>query len=383
MEAALVYLAGIAFAWTVLYGVLRWRRGNALKNYRNLTLYPLFFMVKSTRLVSYIDRISSRSRLLWRVLSNIGLTTSIGLSLFSVYFLVENLRTYLFRPEAVGVGNIIIPLIIGVTIRLEHLPYLLAAFAIVLITHEGMHGIVARLEGMRLRSTGVFLAFIFPGGFVEPDEEDFKRSPTISKMRVAAAGSFANFLVGIVTLALMLGLFTPTIMGVIVLETSGGVEGPSPGEVIYSVNGVPVNHETLYRNITLTGSLTVETSRMNYTYRAKEGLTVPLAWILRSIGVTRIDYYRPMIFEAGSPDFEYSVYRALWWIQLVSFGVAIFNMLPVRFLDGHLLYMSLIQSRVRDERKLRLLDTALTVACLTLLATNIFFTYKTFGFFQL
>lgn len=370
-------------AWTVLYGVLRWRRGNALKNYRNLTLYPLFFMVKSTRLVSYIDRISSRSRLLWRVLSNIGLTTSIGLSLFSVYFLVENLRTYLFRPEAVGVGNIIIPLIIGVTIRLEHLPYLLAAFAIVLITHEGMHGIVARLEGMRLRSTGVFLAFIFPGGFVEPDEEDFKRSPTISKMRVAAAGSFANFLVGIVTLALMLGLFTPTIMGVIVLETSGGVEGPSPGEVIYSVNGVPVNHETLYRNITLTGSLTVETSRMNYTFRVKEGLTVPLAWILRSIGVTRIDYYRPMIFEAGSPDLEYSVYRALWWIQLVSFGVAIFNMLPVRFLDGHLLYMSLIQSRVRDERRLRLLDTALTVACLTLLATNIFFTYKTFGFFQL
>ncbi|MEN2975244.1 MAG: site-2 protease family protein [Candidatus Caldarchaeales archaeon] len=334
-------------------------------------------------MVNYMDKISSSNRLLWKILSNIGLATSIGLSFFAVYYLVDNLKIYLFRPETVGIGNIVIPLIIGVTIRFEHLPYLLIAFAIVLITHEGMHGIVARLEGIKLKSTGAFIAFILPGGFVEPDEEDFKNSPTISKMKVAAAGSFANLLVGVITLFLILGLFLPTVSGVMVLETSGEVYGPGPNEVIYSINGVPVNPDTLFQNITLVDYFIVETNKKNYTYQVKEATSIPLGWILRSIGVIRIDYYRPTIFGLGEPELEYSFYRALWWLQLIAFGVAIFNMLPVKILDGHLLYMSLIQSRVKDEKRLKIMDNTITIACLTLLVLNIFFTYKTFGFFQL
>jgi membrane-associated protease RseP (regulator of RpoE activity) len=340
-------------------------------------------MLKSNRIIKYLDKLSSLNRLFWKVLSNLGLAVSIGLSFFAVYFLVDNLKTYIFVPEQVGVENIVIPLLIGVTIRFDHLPYMLVAFAIVLVTHEGMHGVIARLEKIKLKSTGVFLAFIIPGGFVEPDEEDFKNASTISKMRVAAAGSFANLVVGMLILLLTLIIFLPTIMGVVVLETSGVRDGPRLNEVIYTVNGVMVNPETLYQNITLTDILVIETNRGNYTYKIKEPVTMPIAWVLRSLGVVRIDYYRPTIFSLGDPDIEYSLYRALWWIQLISLGVAIFNMLPIKVLDGHLLYMSLIQSRVKNEKRLKVIDNLFTAICTTLLVSNIAFTYRTFGFFQI
>jgi len=383
MELVYLYLLGFASTWAILYLIIKWRYTDRLKNSSNISFYPFFIMLKSTKIIKYLDRLSSSNRLFWKVLSNLGLAVSIGLSFFAVYFLVDNLKTYIFMPEQVDIGNIVIPLVIGVTIRFDHLPYMLIAFAIVLITHEGMHGIVARLEKIKLKSTGVFLAFIIPGGFVEPDEEDFKNASTISKMRVAAAGSFANLVTGMLVLLMMLVIFLPTITGVVVLETSGDRDGPQVNEVIYTVNGVTVNPDTLYQNITLTDILFVETNKGNYTYKIKESVTIPIAWVLRSLGVVRIDYYRPTIFGLGDPDIDYSLYRALWWIQLISFGVAIFNMLPIKILDGHLLYMSLIQSKMKNEKRLKIIDNLFTAICTVLLISNIAFTYRTFGFFQL
>jgi len=108
-----------------------------------------------------------------------------------------------------------------------------------------------------------------------------------------------------------------------------------------------------------------------------------MAWILRGIGVKRIDYYRPMRIRLGDPVAEYNTYKIFWWIQLVALGVAIFNMLPIYFLDGSLFLSSLLESWIRDERKLKAFNIGLTSICVTLLALNIAFTYKTFGFFQL
>lgn len=80
---------------------------------------------------------------------------------------------------------------------------------------------------------------------------------------------------------------------------------------------------------------------------------------------------------------EYNAYKVFWWIQLVALGVAIFNMLPIYFLDGSLFLSSLLEFWIRDERKLKMLNMGLTSICITLLVLNIMFTYKTFGFFQL
>ena len=376
-----LYLLAFAAVWLIVYLVLRVVLSR--ESLGNLKLYPLAFVLRSRKAIDFFDRVVDKSPLLWRVLSNIGVAIGFGLTAFSIYFLAKNLGTYLFAPQQVGPQNIVVPLIIGVTIRLEHIPYILIALGIVLITHEGMHGLVARLEKIRLKSTGFFLAFIFPGGFVEPDEEEFNKAPPRTKMRVAAAGSFANLVVGLLVVFLIMGLFLPMESGVIVLEVEGNAARIRVGDVIVGVNGVAVSQETLFQNITAKDMLVVETLRGDISYRLKKPINMPMAWILRGIGVKRIDYYRPMRIPLGDPMAEYNTFKIFWWIQLVALGVAIFNMLPIYFLDGSLFLNSLLESWIRDERKLKAFNIGLTSICVTLLALNIAFTYKTFGFFQL
>jgi len=376
-----LYLLMLAAGWLSIYLILRGFFSR--ESFGNLKLYPLAFVLRSKRVIGFFDRVVNKFPLFWMVLSNIGVAVGFGLTAFSIYFLAKNLGTYLFAPQQVGPQNIVVPLIIGVTIKLEHLPYILLALGIILITHEGMHGLVARLEKIRLKSTGLFLAFIFPGGFVEPDEEEFNKASPKTKMRVAAAGSFANLVVGLLVVFLMMGLFLPMESGVMVLEVEENSTKICVGDVIVEVNGVAVNQETLFQNITAKDMIVVETVRGAISYKLKKPINMPMAWILRGIGVKRIDYYRPMRIHLGDPMVEYNVYKVFWWIQLVALGVAIFNMLPVYFLDGSLFLSSLLEFWIKDERKLKFFNVGLTSICVMLLALNIIFTYKTFGFFQL
>lgn len=369
----------LAVAWLTIYLILRF----ALKwEPRGLKLYPLGILLKSERALWIFDRITSAIPSLIKVSSDLGVALGFGMMGFAIYILAKNLGTYLFAPAQVGPQNIVLPLVIGVTIRFEHLPYMLLALGIILITHEGMHGLIARLEKIRIKSTGLFLFYMFPGGFVEPDEEEFKKASSRAKARVAAGGSFANLVVGLLVVLLMLGIFSTTEAGVIVIEADGSSD-IQVNDVIYSVNGVPVNRNTLFENISASETLIIQTSRGNFTYSLKKPINMPLAWVLGELGVKRVDYYFPMKWGIDSPVAEYTIYRTFSWTQLIAINVAIFNMMPIYFLDGSLLLSALLESRIKSEKAIKLLNISLTAICLLLLAANIGFTFKTFGFLQI
>lgn len=369
----------LAAAWLLFYlilrFVLRWEP-------RGLKLYPLGILLRSERALWILDKITSAIPSLIRVSSDLGVALGFGMMSFAVYILAKNLGTYLFAPAQVGPQNIVLPLVIGVTIRFEHLPYMLLALGIILVTHEGMHGLIARLEGVKLKSTGFFLFYVFPGGFVEPDEEEFKKAPSKTKARVAAGGSFANLLVGLLAVFLMLSMFSPIEAGVVVT----GVKADSPlrvNDVIFAVNDVAVNRTTLYRNISASEALVIKTSRGDLTYRLEKPINMSLVQILSMLGVTHIAYYFPMRAELGNPLLEHNLYRFLSWIQLLGINVAIFNMLPIYFLDGSLLANALLEKIIRSEKALKALNIVLTIFSIALIALNIGFTFKTFGFLQL
>ena len=369
----------LAAVWILAYVVFKLL---VRRDVPGLKLYPLGFVLKSERTLRIFDRIASSIPSALRVASNLGVAMAFGMMGFAIYILAKNLGTYLFAPAEVGPQNIVIPLVIGVTVKLEHLPYLLLALGIVLVTHEGMHGLIARLEKIRLKSTGLFLFYIFPGGFVEPDEAEFKRAPGGVRARVAAGGSFANFVVGLLVVFLMMGLFSPVEGGVIVVESSND-SLLKPNDVIYKVNGVPVNRITLFQNISASEVLTIETSRGSLTYRLGKPINMSLAQVLSSLGVRRISYYFPMRIPLGNPLAEYEVYRVLSWIQLLAINVAIFNMLPIYFLDGSLFLNAVLERVVRSEKVLKWINAASSAACIALVALNIGFTFKTFGFLQI
>ncbi len=82
------------------------------------------------------------------------------------------------------------------------LGYGLIALVTVIVVHEFAHGILARAEGIRIKSIGVLLLAIIPGAFVEPDEEEVKKANRLSKLRIYAAGSIFN--IGFAAIALVI-----------------------------------------------------------------------------------------------------------------------------------------------------------------------------------
>lgn len=92
----------------------------------------------------------------------------------------------------------IAPLIPGV--KIPNVPITIPLHAwfsllIILLVHEGMHGIVARRQGFRVKSAGLLLLGFLPiGAFVEPDEKEVRRAGDRKALRLFAAGPAANLL---------------------------------------------------------------------------------------------------------------------------------------------------------------------------------------------
>ncbi|MCX8200859.1 MAG: site-2 protease family protein [Candidatus Caldarchaeum sp.] len=387
-------LAGLAVAWVAAFLVHRFviqRRkteqpGGADEQKLSITLYPLLLIVRSRQVTRPLDFVTQRLPRFWDAVSRAAVATGFGLMAFAVYVLSTNLSTYLFRPEQVGGQNIVIPLIIGVTIRLENLPYLFIAFAIVLLTHEGMHGIIARREGLPVKSAGIFMIFIIPGGFVEPDEQAFKSSSPGAKMRVAAVGSFANLAVGVLALLLVFGFFVPQEAGLIALQVEENSR-IKPNDVLVSIDGVPVNSNTVRtRTITIGEKITVKTLTGEYVFDTNpevRGREYFLGSVLRGLGVTHVDTYLNPRIAGIDPVASYNFYRTLFWLQLVSIGVAVFNMLPIYMLDGSIILRAVLEKYVKNQRTAFGIVNAAALLSIGLVVANIAFTYSFFGFFQI
>ena len=89
----------------------------------------------------------------------------------------------------------------------------LITIGIILIPHEFMHGVIARAEKIKLKSVGLLLLAVLPGAFVEPDERHLKRAKFWTRIRIFAAGSFANFLVAALVFSATTAYVWPSSVG--------------------------------------------------------------------------------------------------------------------------------------------------------------------------
>ncbi len=81
----------------------------------------------------------------------------------------------------------------------------IAALAVILIVHEGMHGVLARLHKLPLKSAGlVFLGFIPIGAFVDINEKVLFKAKKEKQNSVFVAGTAANFATSVIFLILLL-----------------------------------------------------------------------------------------------------------------------------------------------------------------------------------
>ena len=267
----------IAAALIGLYSILllplrdseAWRKRGVTVG--GLSGIPLLIFLRTTKGLKLLDTLS-RPKRFWRVVVSIGIPLVV---LSMIYFLIlVLLMTYLMilsppEPSSYNAPRNIL-LIPGLN---EYIPFFWGwiALFVTMLVHEFAHGILSRVEGVRVKSMGIVTLFVAPiAAFVEPDDEDLfgtkDKPPLVSKaarIRILSAGVIANFLVAALAMALFFGPVLGSISPVDRLIVVGVGEGTGADEAgfengmaLLQVNGIDAAKiEELYRNL---GSGTAE-----------------------------------------------------------------------------------------------------------------------------
>ena len=215
----------------------------------------------------------------------------------------------------------------------------------VIIPHELFHAIAARLERIRIKSFGYLFLLFLPGAFVEPDERELKRSKLSTKLRVYGAGSFANLLVagGVLLLSyfVLIAFYTPYGLSYRGVVVDSPAHHANLSGTILKVNNVSITSqdalERVLKEIPPYTSVQIETTAgvFNLTTAAREdnpnmsyiGIAGPF-----STAYTVKRMFAPLSFAISFLS------ALLMWIFVLNLGIGMVNMLPIKPLDGGMIF---------------------------------------------
>ena len=169
-------------------------------------------MIRTTRWLSLIDRLSSPRRF-WKLSITAGIPLVIlGMFSFLAFFLLMTFAVMRAPPEpSVYTAPRNVLLIPGIN-QFIPLWWGWIALFVTMAVHEFSHGILCRVEGIRVKSMGIALLIAPVAAFVEPDEEELfgsenktAKASRGARVRILSAGVIANFVVAALALALFFG----------------------------------------------------------------------------------------------------------------------------------------------------------------------------------
>ena len=319
-------------------------------------------MRRTTRLRGFIDGIAQRSPRLWTWTMNIGIPVGFFFMLLMLYFLIISLQTLL---EAPSVG-LILP---GVDIPGQPifipLGYGLIGLASVIVVHEFGHGILARVEGVRIKSIGVLLLAILPGAFVEPDEEEVKKVSRLAKLRIYVAGSISNLILALISFLIIstLGIFAmepafhPEGMQISSVVPKSPADGVlQQGMIIQSINGQPTTNTLQYLqslNKTKIGeTLTFQTNKGTYSIKTSTSPNnASKAYVgIRSQENLVLNSNVSQTWGNSLPWILFPLRDLFYWIFILNFLIGTFNLLPMKPLDGGIMLEELLRYKLSEER---------------------------------
>lgn len=230
-------------------------------------------------------------------------------------------------PAIPGIG----PVLPGLTIPLVEGAI---AIAVLIVVHEGAHGLAARLARIRTKSAGLLtFGFIPIGAFVDIDEEQLERKREVDRSRVIVAGSAANFIacVPALVLALLLAavlsaMYAPGVVIVGFARDVNVIGAPlNVGTKIIAINDIEINtlqdfvkaKERIGPNETITLKTDIGTSYVTTDANATVGIVVQRA-IKERVAWPAV-------------RFAYTVFAL---IAGLNFFVGAINLLPVWIFDG-------------------------------------------------
>jgi membrane-associated protease RseP (regulator of RpoE activity) len=240
--------------------------------------------------------------------------------------------------------------------------YWIISIAVLVVVHEGMHGVMAARERVRIKSLGWGLLAVIPMAFVEPDEKQLQRQKSWKQLRVFAAGSFANYIVaGAAFLFLMFafipGFFAPGVSYQGLIADSPAAQANLTGTIVGIDNYTIKTVQDLSDALSQIGpgkQITIATDTISSGHVARNTYTLttianPDGSGRGFIGISWLSDYQIVKAEVPFPEAILFLEGLLSFLFLINFGVGAFNMLPIGPLDGGRMW-GIILKRITPKR---------------------------------
>ena len=362
-DNAIIY---VLIAWVAIYVTAKTLK---LERY-GFTIKPYSLTYKNYNVQTALTRLLGRTRRGIRVFADVSVIAGFLMMGFAFWFLFSNILNFFVQPTEFAELTVLIP---GVTLTsASAIMYFLLSIPIVLVVHEGAHGIVATLEKIKIKTGGFAIFIAMFAGFVEPDEEEFDNAKKISRLRVIGAGATSNvifaFGLGLILLTNpmfamilpepLLGWFYESPEGVLVLSLieGGGAEkaGMKENDIITNIGDVRIISPMDFQKVDLKPGQTVDVTIL----RDGQQIMFPVS-IMASpddperglVGIMRDNNlsFKPIYnyIEWNNPQFS----MFLLWLWMISFFIGIINMLPLPILDGGKFIQTIINKKVSEKRE--------------------------------
>mgnify|MGYP001808451323 CR=1 FL=1 len=362
-DNAIIY---VLIAWVAIYVTAKTLK---LERY-GFTIKPYSLTYKNYNVQTTLTRLLGRTRRGIKVFADVSVVAGFLMMGFAFWFLFSNILNFFVQPTEFAELTVLIP---GVTLTsASAITYFLLSIPIVLVVHEGAHGIVATLEKIKIKTGGFAIFIAMFAGFVEPDEEEFDNAKKISRLRVIGAGATSNvifaFGLGLILLTNpmfamilpepLLGWFYESPEGVLVLSLieGGGAEkaGMKENDIITNIGDVRIISPMDFQKVDLKPGQTVDVTIL----RDGQQIMFPVS-IMASpddperglVGIMRDNNlsFKPIYnyIEWNNPQFS----MFLLWLWMISFFIGIINMLPLPILDGGKFIQTIINKKVSEKRE--------------------------------
>lgn len=354
----------VLIAWCIVFAIAKVSKLDK----RGFEVKPYSITYKNQNVQLLLTRLLGRTERATRIFSNASVVLGFIMMGAGFWYLISNLSNFFVKPEAFAEMTVLIP---GVTIQSSaNIAYFLLAVPIVLVMHEGAHGIVATLEKIKIKTGGFAVFIALFAGFVEPDEEEFAKAKKISRLRVIGAGATSNVIFSFVIAGLL--LFNPSFalimpdgirnvlyseplgVPIISVEPGSGAEkaGLQKDDIITEINGVHISLPQDFAKVQLKpgDTATVTLTRSGQTLQipvivtpSKDDPQKGMLGIMRAA----LPSYQPVVpyYIHWSPE----VFMFLLWLWMLSFFIGIFNMLPLPILDGGKFVHSIIEKKISEK----------------------------------
>ncbi len=275
-----------------------------------------------------------------------------GASGFIVAYLLEAAYDMIFVAAALPAVQLVLPINIpNAPVFFVPIDFWLISIFVILVAHEFSHALVAKAQGINVKSLGYGFLAILPLGFAEPDQEQIKKSKSLVKTRIYGAGSFANFIVALLSIPLILGVMFVYSGSVDAVGVSyNGTIEDMPADGLLPESGIVTMIDENEAKDIYNLSLVMDTYRPGDTITIlvnSEEYTLVLAENpddeskafmgisdLKQETVNRI----PGVLGSIIVSVLMYLFTLLNFLFMLNLGIGLANLLPIKPLDGGLMF---------------------------------------------